>query len=64
MSKTRLAPTTVTLDQRTWLDSQSEKTGDSIASIIRGLIQAQVNKEARKKWNGSILKQHLKMECS
>jgi len=49
MSKSRLAPMTVTLEQRTWLNSQSEKTSESIASIVRGLIQAQVNKEARKK---------------
>jgi len=45
----KLALQTITPDQKEWLRKQAESTGESIASIVRGLIQAEVNKSKRGK---------------
>lgn len=37
----------LTLSQIEWLRVESEKTGDSMSSLIRRLIQVQVNKESK-----------------
>lgn len=43
-AKKTLAPILVTPRQREWLDKEVEKTGNSIAAVIRNLIQEQANK--------------------
>jgi hypothetical protein len=43
----KLALQTITQDQKEWLSNQAKSTGESIASIVRGLIQAEVNKSKR-----------------
>ena len=42
MSEVRLAPFKVTEKQRSWLIDESKRTGDSIASILRKLIQEKI----------------------
>ncbi len=45
----KLALQAITPDQKEWLNQQAKSTGESIASIVRGLIQAEVNKSKRGK---------------
>ena len=42
-----IAKFTVTDKQRAWVDKQVAETGESQASIMRGLIQEKVNKTKR-----------------
>jgi hypothetical protein len=44
MSVKKLPVIPVTKEQREWLESKSNETCESITSIVRGLIQAEVNK--------------------
>lgn len=39
MNQNKLAPMSLTESQRKWLESEAARTGNSIASIVRGLIQ-------------------------
>jgi hypothetical protein len=41
----RIAPFDATKEQKRWLNKESEKPGNSSASILRGLIQAEINKQ-------------------
>ena len=43
-AKKTLAPILVTAAQREWLDKEVVETGNSIAAVIRNLIQEQTNK--------------------
>lgn len=40
---TQIPPITPTIEQRIWLEKKKRKTGDSFASIIRGLIQEKID---------------------
>lgn len=42
---TPVAPFTPTKKQRTWLEKKKKKSGDSFASILRGLIQEKIDNE-------------------
>ncbi|GAF72772.1 unnamed protein product [marine sediment metagenome] len=39
----RIAPVQITDEQREWVDNEQERIGNSIASIIRGLIQEKID---------------------
>lgn len=39
----RIAPFGATKEQKEWLESESKLTGESIASVLRGLIQGNIN---------------------
>jgi len=41
----KLAPQRITKDQREWLETRSIKTGNTIAAVIRILIQNEINLE-------------------
>lgn len=43
----KLAVQVITEDQKNWLDTKAKTTGNGIASIVRDLIQAEVNKAKR-----------------
>ena len=45
--KDKIARFEVTESQRKWVDKKAADTGEGIASIMRGLIQDQVNKDKR-----------------
>ena len=38
-----------TKEQRDWIDSEKEKTGNSYAVILKSLLQKEVDKEKRRK---------------
>jgi hypothetical protein len=42
-----LAPTKITEAQRKWLEGEKKRTGNQFASIVRNLIQEQINKESK-----------------
>jgi hypothetical protein len=42
MSSKMLAPITLRPDQREWLAEEKERTGESFATIVRGLLQEKV----------------------
>tara|TARA_R110000782_G_scaffold188983_1_gene278966 strand:+ start:177 stop:326 length:150 start_codon:yes stop_codon:yes gene_type:complete len=46
-AKKTLSPILVTPAQRDWLDNEVVKTGNSIAAVIRNLIQEQANKAVK-----------------
>lgn len=48
MTKRRVAPFLITADQEKWLVKEKDESGGSMASILRGLIQDRMKKEARK----------------
>mgnify|MGYP003661802855 CR=1 FL=1 len=48
MTKKRVAPFLITADQEKWLLKRKDESGDSLASILRGLIQQQMNKAEAK----------------
>ena len=41
----RIAPFGATNEQKKWLDNEAERTGDSQASIMRKLIQKEIDNE-------------------
>lgn len=45
----RIAHFVPTKDQRDWVDKKKADSGESTATIMRGLIQEKVNKEKRGK---------------
>ena len=47
MKPKKMSPIKVTESQREWLENEQERTGNSMASIIRGLIQLQVTEAAK-----------------
>ncbi len=49
MSSKFIAKFKPTEDQHKWVVEQAKETGESQASVMRGLIQQQVNKDKRKK---------------
>ncbi len=38
----------VTVEQREWIDNEMDRTCESLASIVRGLIQKEINKRGKK----------------
>jgi len=40
----KLAPQTVTVEQREWIDKEVERTCESIGAVIRRLIQDKIKK--------------------
>jgi predicted DNA-binding protein len=44
MSMILIAPFKATQAQREWLDSEAKRTGETVSAIIRGLIQAKIDK--------------------
>lgn len=46
MKEKLLAPMKITKDQRAWLESEQKRTGNSIAVIIRTLIQDKIKQRA------------------
>ena len=40
--------TRITVAQREWLDNEMNRTCESSASIVRGLIQKEINKRSKK----------------
>lgn len=48
MTKKKLSPTEVTIEQHEWLKAEKARTGNGIATILRGLIQDRMNKKAAK----------------
>jgi len=48
MTKKRVAPFLITADQEKWLLKRKDESGDSLASILRGLIQERVIKAGKK----------------
>ena len=42
----------VTDEQKAWLDAESERTCDAVATIVRRLIQLQVDKSKKAKKEG------------
>lgn len=49
MSKKRMAPFIITPHQYEWLEREKQRTGNTFAAIVRGLIQEEISKEKRKK---------------
>lgn len=45
MSSKMLAPTRLTEAQAKWVEEEGKRTGDSLASVIRKLIQEKVEKK-------------------
>lgn len=43
----KLPVLTITKDQRAWLVKEVERTGNTIASIMRGLIQDKIQEEKK-----------------
>ena len=49
MSKKMLAPIAITKAQQSWLEAEKVRTGEPTSTIVRSLIQDQIQKEADKK---------------
>ena len=47
MQNPKLAPIQLTDPQRVWLTKETERTGNSQASIIRTLVQEKVEKQSK-----------------
>lgn len=41
----RIAPMKITKGQREWLEKEQERTGNSFASIVRNLIQINIDRK-------------------
>ncbi|AUS00462.1 hypothetical protein NVP1275O_22 [Vibrio phage 1.275.O._10N.286.54.E11] len=44
-SVTQIPPFTPTKEQRKWIENKKKKTGDSFASILRGLMQKEIDND-------------------
>ena len=47
MTKSKIAPFTISKQQREWLEKKKEETGNSYTVILRNLIQDQIKRDKK-----------------
>ena len=47
MKKVKLAPITLTEDQKIWATNEASRTGETISSVIRSLIQEKIDAQTQ-----------------